>query len=538
MHDRGLSPSGVFPQGADIVEKLQQCEQQGCLLSDNIGNVLYTLDTQLQITFVSRSVTRMFGYTQNEIKRISFDRLFTPTSYRILVTQLKKILRLHLAMDQPRILQLESIRKDGVPLWVEMRITQISTPDGTIVGLLGVMRDITQQRCTEIEKQQLEKKLLKTQRLETVGTLAGGIAHDFNNILTTINGYCELLLKDVTEGQPGYDEVQQIRNAAARGESLVRQLLSFARRQQAQLKPVNINNIVQDMVRLLDRLIGEDIVIVTEYSPELWMVRADASRIEQVLMNLTVNARDAMHEGGTIVIRTDNVVISEDASGRLPDGRMGAFVRLSVADSGKGIDEKYRAQIFEPFFTTKREGAGLGLATVKSIALQHKGWVAGENRPEGGAVFSLYLPALTEGCADEHQHHHTQTVSCTTGNHERILLVEDDSAIQDVIVRTLTREGYDVVAVASAEEARAVFEQCNEAFDLLFSDVVLPGKTGLELAIALQELKPDLPILLASGYADDKVQRAEIKKRGYQFLRKPFLMADLLRHIRHAIDSR
>ncbi|MCX8042847.1 MAG: response regulator [Desulfobacterota bacterium] len=520
----------------DIVEKLQHCEQQGCLLSDNIGDVLYTLDTDLTITSVSRSVIRMLGYTPEEIKALSLDRLFNPASYRMLAAQLRKLIRSHPDLEHPRLLTLESVAKDGSLLWVEIRITQIIGEDGAIVGLLGVMRDITQQRKTEVEKQRLEKRLLKMQRLETVGTLAGGIAHDFNNILTTINGYCELLLKDITEGQQWYEELHQIQNAAARGEALVRQLLSFSRRQQAQLKPLNVNHIVQDMLKLLDRLIGEDILIITECSPDVWTVRADAGRIEQILMNFTVNARDAMQDGGTIIIRTDNVVISAEEAARLPDGRAGAFVRLSVVDSGKGIDEKYRDKMFEPFFTTKREGAGLGLATVKSIAEQHKGWVAAENRPEGGAVFSLYLPAVNEADIQEEQHGRSTAVPCCSGNHEHILLVEDDDAIRDVIMRALMREGYEVTAAASAEQALAVFEEHSEAFDLLFSDVVLSGKSGLELAIALQERRPDLRILLASGYADDKAQWPEIKRRGYRFLRKPFLMADLLQHIRHALD--
>jgi len=530
-------PTTIAQNARDFVATIRQCESNGCLLSEHIGDVLCTLDDDLTITFASHSATRLFGYTPDELYHLPLDRLFVPTSYRTLAIAFKKILKHSHTVHRPRVLELEGVTKSGSPVWVEMRITLIADSDASCSVLLAVMHDISQRRATEIEKNRLEKRLLKTQRLETVGTLAGGIAHDFNNILTTINGYCELILKNIEPSHSFYEDVQQIRNAASRGEALVRQLLAFARRQQSQLFVLNANQVIQEMLKMLDRLIGEDIVISTELAPDLWDVRADAGRLEQVVMNLVVNARDAMPEGGKITIYTDNIVLSSEAAATMPEGRSGQFVRISIADTGKGIDEKNRDKMFEPFFTTKREGAGLGLATVKAIAVQHKGWVTATNAPEGGAVFSLYLPAVAEPAHREGNQHTVRATPQSSNNNERIIVVEDDAAIRDVICRTLSSEGYLVTAAADAEQALALIEQHPAEYDLLFSDVVLPGKSGLELALVLQAKKPTLRILLASGYTDDKAQWAEIKKRGFRFLRKPFLIEELLKTIRQTLES-
>lgn len=521
---------------ADVCAALHECEQRGCLLSDNIGDVLYTLTTGLQITYVSRSVVRLLGYTPEELRHMSLERLFSPSSYRAAASLLKKVLKQNENSDEPRVLELECITKNGQRLWTEMRVTLLLGPDKKVAGLLGMMHDITRRRATELEKSRLEKRLLKTQRLETVGTLAGGIAHDFNNILTTINGYCELLLKDCAPSDPRYEDLQQIRSAAGRGERLVRQLLTFARRQQTQLVPVNVNQIIGDMLQMLDRLIGEDITIAAELASDLWTVRADPGRIEQILMNFAVNARDAMPEGGKITVRTENVTLQDSDIAAVSDARSGSFVRISVTDTGCGIDAKTKEKIFEPFFTTKREGVGMGLATVKAIAVQHKGWIAADNSPGGGAVFSVFLPAAPDIEKSENHTGRATSANHHGNHHERILLVEDDAAIRDVTLRMLLREGYRVEAAADADEALALFNQKNGDFDLLLSDVVLPGKSGLELAVSLQECKPGLRVLLASGYTDEKAQWQEIRKRGYLFLRKPFLTEELLKTIRSALQ--
>lgn len=529
-HDMHTAPSD-----SRILDTLRECENRTCLLSENIADVICTFDTALHITYVSKSVTRLLEYTPEELKKKPLERLLNPASYKKATALFKKMLKSNGSVMQPQVLELEYVTKSGSTLWAEVKVTQLFDVGGSVAGLLGTARDITERHRVEDEKNRLETRLMRTQRLETVGTLAGGIAHDFNNILTTINGYCELMMKDLHEGHPLHGDLKQIRIAAMRGENLVRQLLTFTRRQQMQLVLLNINDSIIELLKMLDRLIGENIAISTDLDPNLWAVKADAGRIEQIIMNLAVNARDAMPDGGKINIHTKNIIISEKQPPSMPGARAGRFVCMSFTDSGKGIEQDMLDRIFEPFFTTKGEGAGLGLATVNGIVEQHKGWITVASEPGSGAVFTLYLPAVTVKQKDE-EPKKKKPLKKYSGNQERILLVEDDAAIRDVTLRTLTRHDYIVMAAADAEEALEIFRQENDNFNLLMADVVLPGKNGLELAMELQTSKPDIRIVLASGYAEDKSHWPEIRKQGYRFIRKPFTAEELLKNIKMALQ--
>jgi PAS domain S-box-containing protein len=531
----GKNDMQTAPDDSKLLDTLRECEDRTCLLSENIADVISTFDTALNITFVSRSVARLLEYTPEEIKKTPLERLLVPASYKTAAALFRKMLKSNGAAMQPQVLELEYVTKSGSSLWAEVKVTQLYEAGGRVAGLLGMTRDITERRRAEDDKNRLEERLMRTQRLETVGTLAGGIAHDFNNILTTINGYCELLMKDLDERHPLHGDLVQIRVAAARGESLVRQLLTFTRRQQMQLVTLNINDSINAMLKMLDRLIGENITISTDLDPNLWPVKGDAGRIEQIIMNLAVNARDAMSEGGKISIHTENVTVTEEQVLTMEGARAGQFVCLSVADSGKGIEQDMIDRIFEPFFTTKGEGAGLGLATVHGIVLQHKGWITVASLPGTGAVFTLYLPALSAKLKED-EPKKKKSLKKYNGNHERILLVEDDAAIREVTLRTLTLHDYIVMAAADAEEALEIFRQENGNFNLIVSDVVMPGKSGLELAIELQTGRPDMRIILSSGYADDKSHWPEIRKRGYRFIRKPFTVEELLKNIKLALQ--
>jgi len=518
-----------------ILETLRECEGRTCLLSENIADVICTVDTALRITYVSKSVTRLLEYTPEEIKKISLEQLLRPASYKTASALFRKMLRSNGSALQPQVLELEYVTRSGATLWAEVKVTQLFDGNGKVAGLLGMARDITERHKAEDEKSRLETRLMQTQRLETVWTLAGGIAHDFNNILTTINGYCELMMKDLDEENPLQEDLKQIRISAARGESLVRQLLTFTRRQKRQLVTLNINDSINAMLKMLYRLISENIAISTDLDLNLWAVQADAGGIEQIIMNLAINARDAMPDGGKISIHTENVTITEEQLPSMPGARAGRFVCMAFSDSGRGIEQNMLDRIFEAFFTTKGEGAGLGLATVKDIVQQHKGWITVESEPGAGAIFTLYLPAMTVQHKDE-EPKKKKSLKKYSGNHERILLVEDDAAILDVTLRTLTRHGYVVTAAANAEEALEIFRQENDNFNLILSDVVLPGKNGLELARELQTRKPDIRIILSSGYADDKSHWPEIRKQGYRFIRKPFTAEELLKNIKMALQ--
>ncbi|MDY7041354.1 MAG: ATP-binding protein, partial [Chloroflexota bacterium] len=327
--------------------------------------------------------------------------------------------------------------------------------------------------------------------------------------------------------------------AAARAASLTRQLLAFSRRQVLQPTVLNLNTVVSDMEKMLRRIIGEDIDLSTMLDLELGRVRADPGQIEQVIMNLAVNARDAMPQGGKIIIKTENVTLDESHVQVIPEARPGRFVCLSVVDTGIGMDKETASYIFEPFFSTKEKGTGLGLAVVYGIVLQHEGWINVYSEPGLGSTFKVYLPAFSvapkEGEITETPF--SEVSEELQGNGERILLVEDDEGISKYARRVLGENGYIVLAAADTKEALHIFEREKGQFDLVFSDVVLPDKSGVQLIELLLSRQPDLPVLLSSGYTDQKSQWTSIRERGIRFIQKPYSLYELLRAIRNAIDA-
>src|SRR5881396_2639989 len=359
------------------------------------------------------------------------------------------------------------------------------------------------------ERRRLEEQLAHSQRMEAVGRLAGGIAHDFNNVLTAVLGPIELLLLDEPPGRPHREELDIIRDAATRAKDLIRQLLAFSARQVLQPAVVDLNRLVRDVAKMLRRLIGEDIVLETALAPELGAVRVDAGQMEQVLVNLAVNARDAMPEGGRLTIKTDNV----DAGG--------SQVLLHVSDSGVGMDEEVQAHLFEPFFTTKPrgKGSGLGLATVYGIVRQSGGHIAVDSAPGRGATFRIYLPRV-EAPLDPTDR--PTPVTAPAAGSETILLVEDEHLVRLLARKVLERAGYRVLVAAGGAEALELAERYAGPIHLLLTDVVMPGMNGRALMRRLAPLRPDLRVLYMSGYADEAVAQHGVLDPGTAFLQKPF----------------
>ena len=386
---------------------------------------------------------------------------------------------------------------------------------------LRVLEDVT-------ESKRLEEQLRQAQKMEAVGRLAGGVAHDFNNLLTAIQGYGDLLLSRLGEDNPLRKDVEKICMAGERAAALTRQLLAFSRRQMLQPKILDLNALVTDMRNLLCRLIGEDIDLVTTIDPDLERVRADAGQIGQVVMNLAVNARDAMPAGGKLTIRASNVTIPEEYCKPGSEARAGRFVCLSIEDKGTGIEKALLGRIFDPFFTTKGPGVGtgLGLSTVYGIVKQHEGWVEVESEIRRGTTFRIYLPAVSE--LPEADVERKALGEELRGSGERILLVEDEEEVRRLGARILSENGYSVVEAADAEEALGAFEKEGRSFDLVFSDVVLPDRSGPELVDRILSLKPELKVLFTSGYADHKSQWPVIQGEGFPFLQKPYSPLDLL----------
>jgi len=404
--------------------------------------------------------------------------------------------------------------------------------EDVFVSSRWILRNITERKKAEREKARMQGQLLQAQKMEAVGTLAGGVAHDFNNLLTTIQGYTELAMRHPALDEGLASHLHSIRDACRRAADIVRQLLLFSRKQAMESRPVNLNVSIKNLLKLLERLIGEDVAMETELDNDLASVSADPGNLDQVIMNLVVNARDAMPEGGVITIATKNMEVDAAYCQGKPKARPGRFVRLTVADTGSGLDEEIIHHIFEPFFTTKEtgKGTGLGLSVAYGIVEQLKGWMEVENRPGRGAVFSLFLPAMSgKG--------HSEAVTSfpldlLKGNGERILVVEDEDILRNFAVTALEKSGYLVKAAESGKEALAIFEEQGGDFHMVFCDVVLPDINGLQLADAFLAMRPELKILLSSGYTDAKAKRSGIEDRQYSFLSKPYTVDTLLRTFR------
>ena len=406
----------------------------------------------------------------------------------------------------------------------------------SIRGIVLNSRDVT-------DREALEAQLRQSQKLEAVGRLAGGVAHDFNNILTALQGHTRLLLDGAAEGSGERDELLEIERSAERAAELTRQLLAFSRKQVVRPRWVDLTTLVHGMERMLERIIGEDVRLTTALPAGSTGVRADPGQLEQVLMNLVINARDAMPGGGDVLIAVSNRSLSRTAVGR-PDAEAGTYARIQVRDTGEGMDDDTRAKIFEPFFTTKRagHGTGLGLASVHAIIDQAGGWIEVQSHPGRGSVFSLYLPqAERDGSEEEEEKHddharHRRTEPRAAPSAARLLLVEDEDAVRKLIERVLKGHGYDVRTAATAESALASLDPASH-LDLLITDVVMPGKSGTQLAAALQRTRPTLRTLYMSGYTEDEIIRRGLQRPDFAFIEKPFSPDVLLRKVRDVLDS-
>jgi PAS domain S-box-containing protein len=411
--------------------------------------------------------------------------------------------------------------------------------DGSRKALLVLARDVTERNRADATRQNLEAQLRQSQKMEAIGQLAGGVAHEFNNILPIIHGNMSLLLDS---GRLPADEsglAQEVLQAAERAAALTRQLLLFGRKSVIQARDLDLNELVGNLTRMLRRTLGDDIALRTVYAPGLKAVHADPGMIEQVLLNLAVNARDAMPGGGTLTLATSLVEFATGQLPRNPDASAGTFVCLAVADTGAGMPPAILARIFDPFFTTKEvgKGTGLGLATVYGILRQHGGWVDVESELGRGSEFRVYLPATERPCPGNEPKPH-EPVLLPAGT-ECVLVVEDEPSVRLLVVNLLKRFGYRVLAAETGVEALKVWAKHGSEIDLLFTDITMPdGMTGRELARRIQEQRPGLKVIFTSGYSADLANLDVGAVEGLNFLQKPFSPAQLAESIRACLDQR
>jgi two-component system, cell cycle sensor histidine kinase and response regulator CckA len=419
-------------------------------------------------------------------------------------------------------------RKDGRAIIVRLSgCASISTDEPEEVLEL-IAEDITDRR-------QLEEQLRQAQKMDAVGRLAGGVAHDFNNLLMVINGYTEVLLEQLEQGSAVHHKVQSIQQAADRAATLTRQLLAFSRKQLLELKVVDVNTVVEDMERLLRPLIGENIELVTRLSSDTGHTRADAGQLEQVIMNLVVNAKDSMPDGGKLTLQSSDVTIREFSEHRfIAPGR---YAVISVADTGLGMDKETQSRIFEPFFTTKEKGkgTGLGLSTVYGIVKQSSGYVFAQSEPGKGTTFHVYLPRV-EDSAEESSPAKTQQNDA--GGCETVLLVEDEESVRELVRVTLVSRGYNVLEAENGEAGLRTAEEFKDTIDILITDVVMPGIGGRELAKKLMAIRPGISVLYLSGYTEDTVVTQGALVPGTAFLQKPFTLQNLAKKVREVLRAR
>jgi signal transduction histidine kinase/CheY-like chemotaxis protein len=421
------------------------------------------------------------------------------------------------------------ICKDGGELIVTMSLYPDFDENNVLMGFDGYFVDIT-------EKKKLEERLTHAQKMESVGLLAGGVAHDFNNLLTPIVGYADILVKKLSPDSPYFDPLQQIKEAADRCRDLTRQLLAFSRKQLLELKTTDLGQIIRRFENILRRTIRENITIDVRIAPELGMVRADIGQIEQVLLNLSINAQDAMPDGGTLTIEVKDINLDESYTIKHPEVSPGSYVMLSVSDTGFGMDDQTRGHIFEPFFTTKElgRGTGLGLSIVYGIIKQHGGSITVYSEKGQGAIFKIFLPKLVaEGAAIEQQ---SFSKELARGN-ETILVVEDNEMVRKLTCDMLADLGYRVLAAENPERCIVLAHAQQGPLHLLLTDVVMPGMNGVELFNILHRVRPDMKVLFMSGYASTVIGQHGVLNEGINFIQKPFSQHALSHKARHALDS-
>jgi PAS domain S-box-containing protein len=417
-----------------------------------------------------------------------------------------------------------------------IRAVPVFNEDGGVREWVGMNLDITERKLAELAFHKSEEKLMQSQKLESVGRLAGGIAHDFNNMLTAINGYSDLALRKLSSNDPLRHYIEEIKKSGERSASLTQQLLAFSRKQVLNPKVIDVNNVIVETGSMLKRLIGEDIHFESMLSEDVQRIKVDVGQLSQVLMNLVVNARDAMPEGGSLTIETANVEFDERFSALHFEAKPGRYVMLAVSDTGIGMSEEVRKKIFEPFFSTKEvnKGTGLGLSTVYGIVKQSGGYIWVYSEPDKGSTFKVYFPQIEEEVKPivERESHPT----FKWGN-ETILLAEDEDMVRNLCRQVLESCGYKVVEAKNGVEALELFKNNQTKIDLLMTDIVMPKMGGRDLAENLQKLFPDLPVLFMSGYPDDAVIRHGIIDADMNYLQKPFTFNDLTKKVRDLLDN-
>ncbi len=530
----------VFGIIRDITQKkvaeqqLRESEEKFRAIGSSALDAVILMDDKGLCIYWNHAAETMFGFTADEMMGREIHQLIMPKKYSERYQDgFHHFVGSGTGNAIGKVVELTAVKRDGTEFPIEIALSSFRSRDHFYAS--AIIRDITERKKAEAEAIRLTNQLQQTTKMEAVGRLAGGIAHDFNNLLTGILGNIALAQMDIAADHPMHKTLEETRRAAESAASLTRQLLAFSRRQIIETKILNLNQLVRDMHAMLLRLIGERIQFMFIPTEPLWNIKADSSQIEQILINLVVNARDAMPEGGRLTLRTHQVNIDfppQDAKNNLQPG---SYVLLEVSDTGSGIDPAIQQRIYEPFFTTKPQGkgTGLGLATIYGAVKQHNGHIDVQSELDKGTTFTIYLPASQEPVAEKK---HREQFSDLIGGSESLMFVEDDPIVRNLTMRILNKLGYQVTYASSGEEALQLIAGMKEPIDLLITDVVMPGINGRELADRLLAENPSLKVLFTSGYTEDMIVRHGVREKELNFIGKPYSPQAIAAKIREILD--
>jgi len=513
-------------------EALRESEERYRNILANIEDGYFEVSLAGNFTFFNDSLCRILGFSKEEMMSMNNRQYMDRETAKKVYQSFNEV---YLTRQPCKDFNFEVIRKDGTRRTLEGSISSIMDAKGEPVGFRGITHDITERKKAEEEKKSLEERLRQSQKMEAIGRLAGGVAHDFNNLLTLIKGYSQFSLLQLKEEDPLRGNIEGIEKASERAADLVRRLLAFSRRQMMEMKVLDLNALLRDLDKMLRRVIGEDIELVNVFVDDLGRVKVDAGQIEQVILNLAVNARDAMPFGGRLVIETANVEQDEAGIRSHAGASPGRYVMLSVSDTGVGMDPEVKERIFEPFFTTKEvgKGTGLGLAMVYGIVQQSGGSIQVYSEPGQGATFKIYLPRVDEPLTEDWNGVIGQDLPF---GRETILVVEDEEEVRSLSALVLNRQGYRVLEASNGNEALMICTQQKEPIHLILTDVVMPQMGGKELADKLKILRPEIKVLFTSGYVDGSIVHQGTPDPHTAFLQKPYSPSSLARKIREVLE--
>jgi two-component system cell cycle sensor histidine kinase/response regulator CckA len=500
-----------------VRKQIAEREELFRLISENAADMIAVVDGSGNRLYNSPSYQKLLGYSPEELRQTKgFDQIHPDDRQKVVeaATEAKR-------SGMGRSVEYRIRHKDGRWVPLESTASVVRSSSGEVEKLVIVNRDIT-------ERKDLEKQLLLSQKLEAIGRLSGGVAHDFNNLLGVILGYCEELQKRIPPDDPYREAVDEIQNAGKRAASLTQQLLAFSRKQVFEPQVLDLNVIVGEAGKMLERLIGEDITLDIVPAQQIGAVKADRSQIERVILNLAINAREAMPEGGKITIETADVELDETSPTLHRCVVPGHYVMLRVTDTGCGMDAELQSHIFEPFFTTKGQGTGLGLATVYGVIKQSGGYISVDSAPRKGTAFRIYLPRVSETAEKVQEIGPSGRI---IREHRTILLVEDERALRKLTRKMLLDMGHTVLEAKDAFQAIEIAKQTETPIDLLLTDVVMPGMSGRSLAETLSPQRPEMRVLYMSGYSDGVIAKHGVPEAGISILRKPFTTDELTRWI-------